>query len=734
MDLAAAVSDSDPNIPGSGDWLVQFTNNGLYTNSNKYSASGLTQIEDQWQFWCNGSGLADCTKTDVFPRPYDTQVSYNWHVGRWIYAALSAASKNSAGGHLYLAATSSPDPTATPYRTSLTACSDIFTGTYGDNPIMGISHGGNGASGRVVVDLQCLDSSSGGYVGEEIFDVDISALQQGTLGSTCAAPNCQIFCSNSSNKLCVNSPNPYLYEKTRPVNNLGSSREIWLSSAYILNGQPALFVYKLKPGATASVDTLSVHSPPGQANTPFPGPAVSISNNGNPKAPQPNCGPGSNCEVLTDALDPDNGGVQTNSAGSDIFATSFSAQNSVNGNNSHYFAFVLNTVNGNYNWIEQTQKGGMISYSNAAIDPDNELLVNYTTFTSSGSNTSVDIIDYSPISSASYVNSYPAIFGSTAELTSACSTTSNVCRWGDYTTEIYDPACNAANAGYTSECGLFWTTAENTPDGTTQQSNVFALYDTVTQNDVGKITFINSSNTESECTSEPCAITFNAPSNVQNGDVLLAVISADFALDYLPALPTGWTALGFVNQSGSQNFTSFDPSGNRETGWALVHTYGSTSPETGQYTFTENVSPGAGEFGGLLLDYRGVNTSQLNYPAYGFNSGGDAGYVQVGPIPVGASQQLVAVFKDGADDDMSGENTSGITYSSPVGYPPGLTAETPLTITGDAWTGMAGDIWTGIGSGVNGNDFWYSSDVSAQGQTVIGLPLGWEVLLPTGLQ
>lgn len=310
MDLAAAVSDIDPNIPGSGDWLVQFTNNGLYANSDKYSASGLTQIADQWQFWCNGSGLADCSKTDVFRRPYDTQVSYNWHAGHWICAALSTASKTSFGGHLYLAATPSPDPTSAPYRTSLTACSNIFTGpsgetTYGDNPIMGISHGVNGASGRAVVDLQCLDSSSGGCVGEEIFDVDSGALQQGAVGPACAAPDGQIFCSNSSNRLCATSPNPYLYTKARPVNNLGSYREIWLSSVGLSsNNEPEMWVYKLKPGATASVDTLSVHSPSGQANTPFPGPAFSISGNGFPKVPQPGCGTGSNCEILTDALDP----------------------------------------------------------------------------------------------------------------------------------------------------------------------------------------------------------------------------------------------------------------------------------------------------------------------------------------------------------------------------------------------------------------------------------------------
>ncbi len=73
--------------------------------------------------------------------------------------------------------------------------------------------------------------------------------------------------------------------------------------------------------------------------------------------------------------------MQTNSNGHDIFATSFAAV-APNGVDSYYFAFVLNCdpVYGTFNFVKQTATNGIIGYASSALDPDNELVVNYTTF------------------------------------------------------------------------------------------------------------------------------------------------------------------------------------------------------------------------------------------------------------------------------------------------------------------------------------------------------------------
>ncbi len=79
---------------------------------------------------------------------------------------------------------------------------------------------------------------------------------------------------------------------------------------------------------------------------------------------------------------------------------------------------------------------------------------------------------------------------------------------------------------------------------------------------------------------------------------------------------------------------------------------------------------------------------------------------------------------DAADDANGSENGSGVAYSTNSWSPP-LTAETTMTITGDAWTGFAADRWT-----YNGGTFGpYSVTANYSGR-----PLGWLVLLPSGLQ
>jgi hypothetical protein len=159
--------------------------------------------------------------------------------------------------------------------------------------------------------------------------------------------------------------------------------------------------------------------------------------------------------------------------------------------------------------------------------------------------------------------------------------------------------------------------------------------------------------------------------------------------------------------------------------------YGSS--DTGSYTFSEQTT-GVGEVGGLILAYRGVNGSAVaSLSAWGFGSSADGPTVTVGQISVPANNELVAVFKDGADDNCTLAGCSeiagtGDVYSQVSGPPVPLTSVTPTSFIGSAWVGFAADIWNG-----NTRDFGpYSSGTTYLNSKVSTLPLGWEVLAPVG--
>ncbi len=79
MDLAAAVSNANANIPGSANYLVQFDNYGEHVFNKR---TGLnTATVTQLGFWCTGSNLAGCSTTPG-RQPFDPQISYNANAGR----------------------------------------------------------------------------------------------------------------------------------------------------------------------------------------------------------------------------------------------------------------------------------------------------------------------------------------------------------------------------------------------------------------------------------------------------------------------------------------------------------------------------------------------------------------------------------------------------------------------------------------------------------------------------
>jgi hypothetical protein len=95
---------------------------------------------------------------------------------------------------------------------------------------------------------------------------------------------------------------------------------------------------------------------------------------------------------LIDELQTDDGDVIDNDHnGRNFFVTSFAAlapdatvsngvYNVYTSGDSYYVVFVLNLTSGEFNVFEQERLGEIASYSNAVIDSDDELWVNYTLF------------------------------------------------------------------------------------------------------------------------------------------------------------------------------------------------------------------------------------------------------------------------------------------------------------------------------------------------------------------
>ena len=125
-----------------------------------------------------------------------------------------------------------------------------------------------------------------------------------------------------------------------------------------------------------------------------------------------------------------------------------------------------------------------VSYSSVAVDNDNELALNYSVFSPSSDNWEVsyaDLYDYLPLNSAPSLNGPWQLAASPTPITSTCR--NNICRWGDYTADVFDYSCAAASAGLTNECYMFWQVTEYTPDETTRDSNITSMYDLSFSND-----------------------------------------------------------------------------------------------------------------------------------------------------------------------------------------------------------------------------------------------------------
>lgn len=493
MDLSAAVSGLNPNISGSGPYLTQLTNNGLYVWDK---VTGI--LEDNvslYKFWCsvpgvNGSTLSDCPSSSA-TAIFDTQIAYNWRAARWITTTMSPD-----GTYVWVGASETADPRGDWFLWSFQACPH-YQGQGAvtlDQPILGISAGIGASPGRVVVGMRCY--VNGIQQADDLYDFVITDLQAG---------------KTSPAFLDLYPPsfwftNPTLTDLRPVINNFGANTEIILSTLTFPSttacsgnpnlqcGQPELWVFRLEPGSSGPASDKLVNYTGSNGSSPFMT-GVTVVNNVSVLAPQPS----PNLPIETEELETDNGDMIDNaysctSTGcpDNFFATSFAAQQP-DMTDSYYVAFALNLANGYHHFFAEPFASQIVAFPSVVIDNDNELWINYTVFSgSSPAFANVDLYDFAPVENPpGYVNTYPFV-DSQAPITSACTApTFNpctipgtaCCRWGDYTTNVFDESCGAANQGLTSECFLFWSAAEYTPDGTTQASQVTGWYDQVLKGD-----------------------------------------------------------------------------------------------------------------------------------------------------------------------------------------------------------------------------------------------------------
>ncbi len=774
MDLSAAVD---------GTYLVQLTNNGLYV-LNKTSSALATPPTSLYNFWCgkgvlgvNGLPLADCpaAQSTIIT---DVQIAHTsvYPGGRWVATTMSPDKT-----YLWLAFSKTNDPTQGWYRWSFQGCLDFSTSyTYMDQPILGVSSNMPGGPGRLIVDMKCYSSSSEPASSDGPDDIYDFALNPLNNGHDITAPP-KTFCTDPSASCAATGlppttgPLPFLI-RLRPVNhNIDySGRGVFLSTVYFSStsdctagqsepqcGTPELYVYGLKLSSTVTGDSLVNYLGTGTGNF-FTMTGLTVQAVFTPLVAQTE--KSDLLPIFIDELHTDNGDVIRNDQdGDNYFVASFTAlapdATVANGvytsGDSYYVAFVLNLTSGKFVKFVSSQLGGIASYSNAVIDSDDEVWVNYTLFPfSSPPFVNEDEYDYYPVSGPpGYIDTY-AFAGTPSGdpvqsngIQYACnpSDTPPRCRWGDYVAQVIDPSCDAFNAGKTPECGLVWGTSEYVYTPTSaptnasscsansecQASQVIAMYDDSTSDDTNGIQFIGYTNTESECVGGgTCYLSISPPAGVEPGDALLVALEASAATQYLPGLPPFWNALGFKNQGGSQNFNSYMQGAPYPvTGWLLTYVYGTLgSGEPSQYTFSEPVLNG-GELMGLMLAYRGVATPNVaSFLAKGWGAPQSSPStnltVTTGTITALADEKLVTILGQGGDE-IDGSEFGGDMYFT---APSGLNTVTPTTLSGDVLTAIAAQIGTGSGGTLGP----YSSTFSASGSSGgAGPPLAWMVLLPS---
>lgn len=174
------------------------------------------------------------------------------------------------------------------------------------------------------------------------------------------------------------------------------------------------------------------------------------------------------------------------------------------------------------------------------------------------------------------------------------------------------------------------------------------------------ITFVGSESNSSNGTG---SVAVNVPAGVQDGDLLVAIVSEANNGDW--NIPSGWT---------------------RDEDGLLVGGGGGSKPETDVFIRTAPASPpssytftntGTNDIAGIILAYRGVNSSPYLDAAVGTANGNAV---------TDANPPSVTTVTDGARVIAVGINDDGITFTSP---PSGYTMRENVNVTSGAGVTLA---------------------------------------------
>ena len=278
--------------------------------------------------------------------------------------------------------------------------------------------------------------------------------------------------------------------------------------------------------------------------------------------------------------------------------------------------------------------------------------------------------------------------------------------------------------------GSFWSVEEISQGGGDQSTNWEALADPTPLP-----YFVTSHNQEDELCEgggNDCAITVNAPTGTQAGDLILVALWLGEPAAQLPSLPdSSWTLLSASNITGApQQLSASDSNGVGGTSvttttWVAAHIF--ESGDSGSYDFTHFVNAVGPEFGAFTVVYRGASTSLSSLQGYGFKRGGNNNNFTTGTIiPPGESQLVSMVF---ADIFCEGENNESkdTTFLAPSGVP-ALTPETALT-TGPPW--LDADVGVPLsGKSYGGYTFKATKASGSTCPITTGAWIGWQVAIP----
>ena len=684
LDVAADVSSTQN---------VEMLNQGLFVYNKSGTPLGNEPI---YQFWCgtggaNGQYLPPCPAAGN-PNPLDlvdTQIAFDPFDSRWLATTLATKGPQGPGDLLFAVSTgaSALDGAGAWMRYDIPICTS-GSNLFPDQPIIGYSQG------WAAVDTLCQDQMGNFGDGTDalvlIPNGSISSPPQ-TLSPTIIAP--PLFASRPARDMS-GAGNP-LYP------------QLVLAAAQFDTHNP--------PSAPPHVALYGIGSPsPGARPTPtlignspnswgFAGGGRSII----PNAPQTGCTvPSSNCMInANDQSRIEQVTIQYNpKTGNHYLMTSFTAGYQ-SGAEVLWYIDELETKSWAGQFTGTGSTGWVPTYTTISSDQDFDINATATSFTSAAAPFSIwfawhefpQMFGFPETNFASSTGVYtgqntcptPTPTGSVSPTPTPSATPTPgpvLQRWGDYNSLIWDPSLTSSSG----EQGLFWSVAELSMGGT-DQSTLWTPFNDALPYFIGP-----ASNVESECgggAGSTCKVTVNAPSGVQNGDVILVGIGLGEPAAHPPILPdSSWTLLTASNISGTPNQISAADSVQTVTVWMAAHIFGSVQNDSGSYTF-EHYLNSAVELGTFLMVYRGAGQNLSNYTAYGFVRNGDHSNFTNGSVTPPAESQLVGmtVANIGCDEPFEPSDT----FAAPSGSP-ALSPESPLTLPSGTLP------WLGADAGVPG--------------------------------